>query len=165
MNRIGMFAAGMAAALLAACTPRPAEEAAPVSAPAETEAKISPEAALAGASETSLPQEAALQETLSCVKDVPADSICTMDLNQCGHSGNCSCGPGYEYSPAMGKCLLVLDGASGAMSVAVADDACVKAPAGACTRDINACGQPSTCQCEEGFAWNDVAGKCLKGLG
>jgi hypothetical protein len=99
---------------------------------------------------------------LACVKDMPPDAICTMDLNQCGHSGSCNCGPGYIYNASMGKCLLIMDGVAEAVKPDVADDDCVKAATGSCTKDINVCGQPSTCKCEDGFQWNAVAGKCVK---
>ena len=149
-----------AVAMLAACAKK-ADEAVPAS---DTPTVAEAESVNETPSESSYPHPALPLEGggLPCVKEVPSDSICTMDLNQCGHSGSCNCGEGYQYNAAMGKCLLVLDGVSEASKVDVADDECVKAPAAACTRDINVCGQPSNCQCDEGFMWNDVAGKCLK---
>lgn len=108
----------------------------------------------------------AAAEAPACVKDVPSGSICTMDINACGKASVCDCGDGYAYNAALGKCLLDLDGVGEASVVQVDDTDCaVSGSASAiCTRDINACGQPSNCSCDDGFVWNDVAGKCLKDL-
>jgi hypothetical protein len=150
-------------ATLAGCTQKKAEDAEAPDAGAPPAGETVAEESTA-ANETSYPQPdlPVADDTILCVIDVPADAICTMDLNQCGHSSTCNCGPGYSYNASMGKCLLVLaEGVVGAR-VDLADDQCAKAPAGVCTRDINQCGHPSSCQCDEGFAWNDIAGKCLK---
>lgn len=109
-------------------------------------------------------EPAPAEAPLACVKDVPSGSICTMDINVCGKASICNCGDGYVYNAALGKCLLVLDGVGQATATPVEDTDCAVAPAGICTRDINACGQPSRCNCDDGFVWNDVAGKCLKDL-
>lgn len=149
------------AAILSACAPKTGEDPA-ADAGAQAGGAIAEEST--AANETSYPQpDLPVQyDGAPCVKDVPAGSVCTMDLNQCGHSGNCNCGEGYAYNASMGKCLLVLGEGVHAARADVADDSCVKAPAAACTRDINQCGHPSSCQCAEGFAWNAIAGKCLK---
>lgn len=97
-----------------------------------------------------------------CVKEVPPDAICTMDINACGHASICNCGDGYVYDAALGKCMLDIEGVGEATFVEVADDECVRPATDACTRDINACGQPSRCSCDEGFAWNSVVGMCLR---
>lgn len=99
-----------------------------------------------------------------CVKEVPPDAICTMDLNACGHASTCNCGDGYVYNAAMGKCTLDLQGVGDATFVEVTDNDCVRPATGVCTRDINACGQPSSCGCDDGYVWNDVAGKCVRDL-
>jgi hypothetical protein len=155
MMRAGLFAFIGAFALIAGCANEADEvqgEEAVTSEASGAAATADPDAELAGAAEGAL----------ACVKDVPADAICTMDLNQCGHSGSCNCGPGYIYNASMGKCLLIMDGVGEATRPDVADDDCVKAATGICTKDINVCGQPSSCQCEDGFAWNATAGKCVK---
>ena len=92
--------------------------------------------------------------------------VCTRDINPCGHPSQCNCSSSYAYNQSLGLCVLDLQGVSQAKAVEVPDGGCVTdPPKGAiCTRDINACGNPSSCTCEEGFAWNDVVGKCLKVL-
>lgn len=161
MKRAGIFAVIGAIALVAACADKSAE---PTDGAAATNDTAAADASIDAQPET--PLDGAATETasgpLACVKDIPQDAICTMDLNQCGHSGSCNCGPGYIYNASMGKCLLIMDGVAEATKSDIADDECTKAATGACTRDINVCGQPSSCQCEEGFAWNAVAGKCVK---
>ncbi len=123
------------------------------------------------AAETAEDAIAAVEEVVAgigagpaCVAPKPANSICTMDINACGFSSGCACDDGYAYNAALGQCLLILEGVGAATPVSVADSDCAKPSAGICTRDINACGQPSSCRCDDGFAWNDVAGKCLKVL-
>lgn len=167
MKRAGIFAVIGAIALVAACADKSAEPADGAAATNETAAADAeaPDASGNDAQQET-PLDGAATETasgpLACVKDIPQDAICTMDLNQCGHSGSCNCGPGYIYNASIGKCLLIMDGIAQATKADLADDDCTKAATGACTRDINVCGQPSSCQCEEGFAWNAVAGKCVK---
>ncbi len=164
--RAGILAVLGAFALIAACADKSAEPAGDAS-PAASSDTAAMDAASSGDSnvqqETPLDGATAASGPLACVKDVPADAICTMDLNQCGHSGSCNCGPGYIYNASLGKCLLIMDGVSEAVKADLADDDCTKTAVGACTKDINVCGQPSACQCDEGFAWNAVAGKCVKG--
>ena len=150
-------------ALLLACSPKTDETTS--AAPAETTAEeMAPAEEAAPAAEGLMDQAAA--EAPACVKDVPSGSICTMDINACGKASVCDCGDGYTYNAALGRCLLDLDGVGEATVVQVDDTDCaVSGSASAiCTRDINACGQPSNCSCDEGFVWNDVAGKCLKDL-
>ncbi|MEQ8936633.1 MAG: hypothetical protein RIE56_12665, partial [Amphiplicatus sp.] len=155
--------AGAFALLLAACGQK--TEDATSAAPAETAA----EEAMPAMGEAQPPMEEAADATAdapACVKDVPSGSICLMDINACGFSSGCDCGEGYTYNAALGKCLLDLDGVGEASVVQVEDTQCAMSAAASsrCTRDINACGQPSNCSCEDGFVWNDVAGKCLKDL-
>lgn len=38
---------------------------------------------------------------------------------------------------------------------------CVQEPTGVCTRDINACGNPSVCGCSPGYSYDASIGKCL----
>lgn len=38
---------------------------------------------------------------------------------------------------------------------------CSLAPTGACTRDLNQCGNPSVCQCPAGYTYDPVIGQCL----
>ncbi|BDM79875.1 hypothetical protein [Acaryochloris marina] len=38
---------------------------------------------------------------------------------------------------------------------------CIQEPTGVCTRDINACGNPSVCACSQGYSYNSSVGKCL----
>lgn len=118
------------------------------------------------ASEVDEPNLAAVQvEKPACVKPAPENAVCTMDINICGHASMCDCGSGYVYDRAMGLCVLIIEGVGAAEPAALSDDDCVKPSTGKCTRDINACGQPSRCQCEDGYEWNAVAGKCIKVLG
>ena len=100
----------------------------------------------------------------SCVIDVPEDAVCTGDLNACGFGSVCGCPEGYGYNAALGKCVMDLAGVISATPAQLYETSCVRKPAGICTRDINMCGQPSSCACEEGFQWNDVAGMCIKVL-
>lgn len=159
MKKIAVIVAAGALALGAAgCTKRPAEAAS--APPPESEAQ---------AAAASAPQEAELAAPAPrappCVKALPEDAVCSMDLNICGHASMCDCGPGYVYDRAMGMCVLDLEGVASPARAAVIDDDCVRPASGACTRDVNACGQPSQCQCDEGYAWNAVAGKCVRDLG
>lgn len=173
-----LFAAAMMVAV-ASCAPKSedaapaattAEEVAPADAPlAAADTMADDSAGVDAMSSDAMSSEAAAIEAtmaLACVKDTPAATICTMDINACGHASVCNCGDGYTYNASLGKCLLVLDGVSEATIVQVADNECVTSGASSaiCTRDINVCGQPSNCSCEDGFAWNAVAGKCLKDL-
>ncbi|MEE2692642.1 MAG: hypothetical protein VX640_13990 [Pseudomonadota bacterium] len=165
--RLIAAAAGAMALLVAACGQK-TEEAAPAAIEATEEAAPADETGTSPAAE----QEAAADATQTasappaCVMDVPSGAICTMDINACGHASVCNCGEGYAYNAALGKCLLMLDGVGEATVVQVDDNECVASAsvASRCTRDINACGQPSNCSCDEGFVWNDVVGKCLKDL-
>lgn len=103
-------------------------------------------------------------EVMQCVVE---PDICTRDINECGNPSSCTCPDGFYYSPAMGECLYDLDGADAAAAAADEaagdDDAeqCVLEPDGICTRDINECGNPSSCTCPEGYAYNASAYKCL----
>ncbi|MCB9955953.1 MAG: hypothetical protein H6848_08595 [Caulobacterales bacterium] len=100
-----------------------------------------------------------------CVIEAPPETVCSADVNACGHPSVCDCPSGYEYSPALGKCLVDVFGVEGdATFIPLEENECVAVATGVCTRDINACGQPSTCGCDEGFVWNASAGKCLKDL-
>ena len=94
-----------------------------------------------------------------------SDAVCTRESSECGYGGVCSCPDGYGYNASVGRCGLELGGVSRAVEARLSDDKCVKAASSICTRDINICGQPSQCSCDEGFAWNNIAGKCLKVLG
>ncbi|MEQ8178955.1 MAG: hypothetical protein RIC52_07315 [Amphiplicatus sp.] len=149
-------------ALLLACSPKTEDttSAAPAGSTATEEAVADAPAVAEGL------MDQAATETPACVKDVPSGSICLMDINACGFSSGCDCGDGYTYNAALGKCLLDLNGVGEASVVQTEDTQCVMSAAASarCTRDINACGQPSNCSCEDGFMWNDVAGKCLKDL-
>lgn len=159
---IGVLALGVAA-----CGER-APEGDETERDAATEEEAAP-AAAESAAEASLAGEAmgeASPAALACVKDLPPDAICTMDINICGNASGCNCGDGHVYNAALGKCLLDLDSFGGgeAVRVAVDESDCAKAATGACTRDINVCGHPSRCACPEGFVWNSVAGMCLRDL-
>lgn len=160
--RITLIAAtvGALALALAACGQRAetTEEAVPAAVAAVEEAVEEVEEAVEEA------VEELAEAPLACVKDVPSGSICLMDINACGFSSGCNCGDGYVYNAALGKCLLVLDGVSQATPTPVEDTDCARPTTGICTRDINACGQPSNCRCDDGFVWSDVAGKCLRDL-
>ena len=149
-------------ALLFACSPKTEDTTSAASAESTaTEEAVAEAPAVADGDEVATADAAP-----ACVKDVPSGSICLMDINACGFSSGCDCGDGYTYNAALGKCLLDLDGVGEASVVQVEDTQCVMSAAASarCTRDINACGQPSNCSCDEGFVWNDVAGKCLKDL-
>jgi len=155
--------AGAFALALAACS-QPATDAAPADSNA---AGTSEETTL----ETETPPadaapEPVVVEAAACVKPVPSGAICTMDINACGKASVCDCGEGYSYNAALGMCLLSPEGVSEASIVQVEDSDCASGAAASsiCTRDINVCGQPSTCSCEDGFVWNAIAGKCLKDL-
>lgn len=156
-------AAGVAALWMAGCERNDSGE--PPNG-AETEAAAE---TLAGGSETAA-EDAEDTEHVDmfaapeCVIDPPPDAVCTMDVNACGQASVCGCPDGYSYDAALGKCLLNLEGVSEATFVSVDDSECVRPATDACTRDINACGQPSSCSCDEGFVWNDVVGKCLRDL-
>ncbi len=41
---------------------------------------------------------------------------------------------------------------------------CALAPTGICTKDINACGHASACQCPAGYTYDAAAGQCLLNL-
>ncbi|GAB4520437.1 MAG: hypothetical protein Kow00133_06920 [Amphiplicatus sp.] len=167
MTRQAILAAiGALALSVAACGER-----APESGETESAAPTAEEAAPAAAetaAQAPLAGEAmgeASPAALACVKDAPPESVCTMDVNACGFSSVCQCGEGYVYDAALGECLLDLEGFEGEAVRAVVDETdCAKAAVGACTRDINACGHPSRCDCPEGFVWNAVAGMCLRDL-
>lgn len=103
-------------------------------------------------------------EAAQCVVDLPEDAICTLDFNECGFGSVCSCGDGYDYNAALGKCVLRIQGLSSATPTRVSPTACVRPGTDLCTRDINVCGQPSTCSCDEGFIWNSVVGACVRTL-
>jgi hypothetical protein len=158
--------AGALALALSACAKKTEEPA--DAAPAAEEPSAMEEAAPAEEPATEPMAEEApaadMRQAAACVIDVPPETVCTADENACGKSSLCDCPAGYSYNPALGQCLLNLEGVGAATPVSLGDSDCAKAPAGVCTRDINVCGQPSTCACDEGFAWNDVAGKCLKDL-
>ncbi len=107
-------------------------------------------------------------DVLECV--IPGD-ICTRDINECGNPSSCTCPDGYEYNAAIGECLFMLGAEAG--SDAAADEQpltasgnesiehCVVEPEGICTRDINECGNPSSCSCPSGYEYNAAAGQCL----
>lgn len=159
--------AGAAALALCACAKKTEEpaEAAPAAAeePSATdETAPAAEPAMEPMSEEAPAADA--RQAAACVIDVPPETVCTADVNACGKSSLCDCPAGYAYNAALGQCLLNIDGVGVATPVSLADSDCAKAPADLCTRDINVCGQPSNCGCDEGFAWNAVAGKCLKDL-
>lgn len=162
-----LVALGAAAVLLSACG-RDGDEAAQTV--VETVEETAADVADAAAETTEAAVDAVeaviadMGAAPACVTPKPPNAVCTMDINACGFSSSCACEEGYAYNAALGQCLLVLEGVRAATPVSVADSDCAKAPTGVCTRDINACGQPSRCGCDEGFAWNSVAGKCLKAL-
>ncbi len=151
-------------ALLFACSPKTEDTTSAAS--AESTATEEAVAEAPAVADEPMDEVATADAAPACVKDVPSGSICLMDINACGFSSGCDCGDGYTYNAALGKCLLDLDGVGEASVVQVEDTQCVMSAAASarCTRDINACGQPSNCSCDEGFVWNDVAGKCLKDL-
>ena len=103
-----------------------------------------------------------LSEAPLCVASFDVGAICTKDINECGFASACTCPDGYVYNSSLGGCLLKLDGVGEAIRAEITPTACAKPAEGVCTRDINVCGQPSTCTCEDGFVWNSVAGACLK---
>lgn len=115
------------------------------------------------ASET---METATAAPPACVAPVPEGAVCTKDINVCGHASTCGCDAGYSYNAAIGQCVLDIQSVSEATKTDIPNDSCVTDPPpdAICTRDINACGLPSHCTCQDGFAWNDVAGKCVKTL-
>ncbi|MBB5518681.1 hypothetical protein [Amphiplicatus metriothermophilus] len=159
-TRIILAGIGALALGLAACGERAPEE----TVPAEEETAPPEDDGTAGADAMRAMGEAS-PAALACVKDPSPESICTMDINACGFSSVCQCGEGYVYDAALGKCLLDLEGFQGeAVRVAVDETDCAQAAAGACTRDINACGHPSRCDCPDGFVWNAVAGLCLRDM-
>lgn len=95
-----------------------------------------------------------------CVIDVPSSSICTQDINKCNNASICQCPDGYEYSAAIGKCLVEEVSFGDGPGVPVRNQ-CALYPEGICTRDINACGHASICQCPDGTTYSPVVGKCL----
>lgn len=88
---------------------------------------------------------------------------CTMDLNPCGNSSVCSCPEGYDYNASAGLCIVNNRGLADRLSgpEASLSGSCISGPAGYCTRDINACGNPGFCQCQPGQTYNAQAGVCL----
>ncbi|MBI1366582.1 MAG: hypothetical protein GC153_11590 [Alphaproteobacteria bacterium] len=103
---------------------------------------------------------------LACVKDVPESAVCTMDVNSCGHAGSCECDAGYVYNASIGMCVLDLANVKGqSTKTPVGENDCIRPTKGACTKDINACGHPTRCDCEEGYDWDAAAGECVRRLG
>jgi hypothetical protein len=112
--------------------------------------------------------------------DVPCSmtpaGACTRDINHCGHPSACQCPTGYTYDPIVGQCLRDIAGVGTEFYQRPADrtativpleeqaasHACVLKPEGICTQDINPCGNPSSCQCPNGYAYNPVVGTCVK---
>lgn len=88
--------------------------------------------------------------------------VCTMDINLCGNPSVCQCPEGYTYNAATSQCNIA-DLSHGQANELTSPALCSAQP-GVCTRDINQCGNPSTCQCEEGFSYNAVTGMCDKVL-
>lgn len=88
---------------------------------------------------------------------------CTKDINECGHPSDCLCPALYIYNPATGKCDLQFKQRPQKEGVEVLKPACSLEPFGACTRDINICGNPSYCQCPTRpvpYKYNPATNKC-----
>ncbi|NET82251.1 MAG: hypothetical protein F6J94_09980 [Moorea sp. SIO1F2] len=95
-----------------------------------------------------------------CVLD-PADIgvPCTRDINPCGNPSICLCPDGYSYDQSVGKCMIKDISMAGGPGKPV-DSKCAIPPQGICTRDINACGYPSICQCPGGTEYSALTGSC-----
>jgi hypothetical protein len=161
-RRLLLTGLGLISLVLAACDPRP-EEIPPPPQTAPEEELLGGDAAPAGQESVS-PSGSEADQPAACVIATPAGGACTKDINACGKASMCECDEGYNYNAALGMCILSLQSASAASAVAIPESDCAMTPTGVCTRDINMCGQPSVCHCNEGFEWNAAAGKCLRDL-
>lgn len=164
MKNLTLMLAAIAAALWAAGCTKGADSTPPEPETHADTTESSPESA-AAADEPADTEPTDMFAAPECVIDPAPDAVCTMDVNPCGHASICNCPGGYDYDAALGKCVLETDGVADATFVPVDDSECVKPATGECTRDINACGQPSSCGCEEGFVWNSAIGMCVRDLG
>jgi hypothetical protein len=97
---------------------------------------------------------------------------CVKTLNKCGHSTSCTCPHGYDYNQATGQCDWgLLGGSCGSETGATTKgkkpsrikqptvSQCTSRPI-LCTKDINECGNPSKCYCEDGHTYNSATGAC-----
>jgi len=107
----------------------------------------------------------AVDGSMCIVKQRDMVGMCTMDLNQCGHSSFCECPEGFEYNDRVAMCLrivgyLVSDEAQTEPAIEEAHDdkpdvACAAAAVDRrCTRDVNECGFPTVCQCPDGYSYD-----------
>ena len=100
-------------------------------------------------------------------QDVPAvlvpDGICTLDINLCGNSGNCTCPNDYEYDSTVGYCLI------DDIDDATSRGAEVKSPCSieaefiptTCTDSENQLGHPEKCLCPGSTYYNQLTGQCV----
>lgn len=86
--------------------------------------------------------------------------MCTMDLNQWGHSSRCDCGEGQVYNPKNGRCgTRVLRVGKPLPLPDVSDD---KPRFVRCTKDRNRWGHSSVCHCSlPGYEYDQRVGRCL----
>ncbi|MGK7905348.1 MAG: hypothetical protein AB4352_28880 [Hormoscilla sp.] len=102
-------------------------------------------------------------------QDMPAviapEGICTMDINQCGNSGSCTCPDGYEYNSIVGYCLIddIDDATSRGSGSGVKSSCSIQAEVlpTTCTRDVNQVGYPSKCLCPGSTHYDQRFGQCV----
>lgn len=88
---------------------------------------------------------------------------CTRDKNECGNPSNCLCPALYTYNPATGNCDLKFRERPQEGDIEILAPECSLDPPGACTKDINICGNPSYCECPTRpvpYKYNPATRKC-----
>jgi len=97
-------------------------------------------------------------QKLACV--IAPDGVCTEDINACGFASVCQCPVDYEYSAELGKCIVfdITRGDSGGSTV---ESKCATQPEGTCTKDLNECGHPTSCECGDGAKYEARTGQCV----
>ncbi|MES0489283.1 MAG: hypothetical protein ABUK01_04775 [Leptospirales bacterium] len=100
-------------------------------------------------------------QKLTCVVKPDADGVCTEDINSCGVASVCQCPVDYEYSAETGKCI-VFDIAMGEPGGTTVESECSTLPEGTCTKDINECGHPTSCECGDGAKYEARIGQCVR---
>ena len=89
--------------------------------------------------------------------------ICTLDINVCGNSGNCSCPDEYEYSSTVGYCLIddIDDATSRGAGVRSSCSIQAQLLPTTCTDEENQLGYPIKCLCPGSTHYDQRFGQCV----